>query len=154
MSEPKQQDAEPVKSKQESSKHIDYSHEVNVDKNIPLRYLWLGLGLLCTGLGFIGAFLPVMPTTVFLLLAAYFFARSSPKFYNWIMNHKVFGQFIRDWRAGLGIPMRAKILAVSMIVLTIGYSITVVPVIWVKVLLIITGVTLCSYLISRPTKKV
>ncbi len=142
------------KKKQTKQSQIDYSHEVKVDKNIPRRYLWLGLGLLCTGLGFIGAFLPVMPTTVFLLLAAYFFARSSPKFYNWIMNHKVFGPFIRDWRAGLGIPLRAKILAVSMIVLTIGYSITVVPVLWVKILLLMIGLTLCTYLISRPTKKV
>jgi len=142
------------KEKQTKESQIDYRHEVKVDENIPRRYLWLALGLLCTGLGFIGAFLPVMPTTVFLLLAAYFFARSSPRFYNWIMNHKVFGPFIRDWRAGLGIPLRAKILAVSMIVLTIGYSATVVPILWLKILLVLTGLSLCIYLTTRPTKKV
>ena len=86
-----------------------------------------GAGPPFTGLGFVGAFLPVMPTTVFLLLAAFFFARSSPRFYAWLLNNHTFGPFIRDWRAGLGMPLRAKILAVTLIVLTIGSSILIVP---------------------------
>ncbi|MEZ4605877.1 MAG: YbaN family protein [Deinococcales bacterium] len=75
---------------------------MKLDDNLPRRYLWFILGLFFTCLGFIGAFLPIMPSTVFLLIAAYFFARSSPRFYNWLLNHPVFGQLIRDWRRGLG----------------------------------------------------
>jgi uncharacterized membrane protein YbaN (DUF454 family) len=132
----------------------DYSHETKIVANPALRYLWLGLGLFFTGLGFIGAFLPVMPTTVFLLIAAYFFARSSRRFYNWLLNNPIFGQLIRDWRAGLGIPLRAKVMAITVIALTIGYSVYRVPLLWLKLVLLLTGVTLSLYLITRPTKTV
>lgn len=133
-------------------RYIDYSHETNLDKNTLRRYLWLILGLICVGLAFIGALLPIMPTTIFLILATFFFARSSPRFYNWIMNHKIFGSLIRDWRNGQGIPLNAKVLAVSIIVLTIGFSIIVTPLAVVKVILILIGSCLCIYLITRPTK--
>ena len=126
---------------------------MRVTDNRLLRGLWLVLGLLFTGLGFVGAFLPVMPTTVFLLLAAFFFARSSPRFYAWLLNNPAFGPFIRDWRAGLGMPLRAKVLAVTLIVLTIGSSILVISVLWVKVLLALIGVGVSAYLVTRPTKK-
>ena len=131
----------------------DYGPEMKVSSNRLLRGVWLVLGLLFTGLGFVGAFLPVMPTTVFLLLAAFFFARSSPRFYAWLLNNHTFGPFIRDWRAGLGMPLRAKILAVTLIVLTIGSSILIVPVLWVRLLLACVGVGVSAYLITRPTKR-
>ncbi len=132
---------------------VDYSHETKVANNPALRYLWLSLGFVFTGLGFVGAFLPVMPTTVFLLIAAYFFARSSPRFYNWLLNNPVFGQLIRDWRAGLGIPLRAKVMAVSLIALTIGSSaIFFVSAIIGKLILILVGLAVSFYLLSRPTK--
>ncbi len=131
----------------------DYSTEMRVTSNRLLRTLWLVLGLLFTGLGFVGAFLPVMPTTVFLLLAAFFFARSSPRFYAWLLNNPMFGPLIRDWRAGLGMPLRAKILAVGLIVLTMGSSILIIPLFWVKVMLAFIGVGVSAYLVTRPTKK-
>ena len=131
----------------------DYSLEMNVSSNRLLRGVWLVLGLLFTGLGFVGAFLPLMPTTVFLLIAAFFFARSSPRFYAWLLNNRMFGSLIRDWRAGLGMPLRAKILAVTLITLTTGSSILIVPVLWVRLLLACVGVGVSTYLITRPTKK-
>ena len=94
-----------------------------------------------------------MPTTVFLLIAAFFFARSSPRFYNWLLNNRAFGPLIRDWRAGLGLPLRAKVLAVSLIVVTVGSSALIVPIMWVKILLVLVGVGVCSYLLTRPTKR-
>ncbi len=133
---------------------IDYSHETNVTKNPALRYLWLILGFLCTGLGFLGYILPGLPGTVFILLATYFFARSSPKFYNWLLNNKMFGQLIRDWKDGKGIPLRAKILAVTLIVVTIGFSAYVIPNWIVKLIVILCGVAVSTYLITRPTKAV
>ena len=94
-----------------------------------------------------------MPTTVFLLIAAFFFARSSPRFYNWLLNNRAFGPLIRDWRAGLGLPLRAKVLAVSLIVVTVGSSALIVPIVWVKILLIFIGVGVSTYLLTRPTKR-
>ncbi len=93
-----------------------------------------------------------MPGTVFILIAVYFFARSSPRFYNWLLNNPIFGQLIRDWRAGKGIPRRVKIMAVLVVALTIGFSITVVPLMWVKISILLCGIGICLYLLTRPTK--
>lgn len=126
-----------------------------VTRNPLLRTLWLILGLFFTALGFIGALLPVMPTTVFLLIAAYFFARSSPRFYTWLLSNRTFGPLIRDWRAGLGIPRQAKITAITLITLTIGSSILFfVPSPIGKVILALVGVSVSAYLLTRPTKSV
>jgi uncharacterized protein len=135
-----------------SRPYIDYSHETKISKNPLLRYLWLALGFMFTGLGFLGYILPGLPGTVFILIAVYFFARSSPRFYNWLLNNPVFGQLIRDWRSGKGIPMQAKIIAVTVIALTIGFSALVIPNNLVKMIVLICGVGVSWYLLSRPTK--
>jgi uncharacterized protein len=118
-----------------------------------LRYLWLALGVIFTVLGFLGYILPGLPGTVFILIAVYFFARSSPRFYNWLLNNPVFGQLIIDWRSGQGIPLRAKILAVLLIILTIGFSVAVIPNRVIKLIVGCCGIGVCWYLISRPTKQ-
>ena len=131
---------------------IDYSHELKLTKNPLLRYVWMGLGFLFTGLGFLGYVLPGLPGTVFILMAVYFFARSSPRFYNWLLNNPVFGGLIRDWRAGLGLPLRAKILAITTICLTTGFSAYIISVWPVKILVLLCGVGVSIFLITRPTK--
>lgn len=77
-----------------------------------LRAIWLVLGLIFTGLGFVGAFLPVLPTVPFLLLAAACFARSSTRLETWLMTHRRFGPLLRDWREKGAIPLRGKIASV------------------------------------------
>lgn len=77
------------------------------------RLMWLGLGWLAFALGVIGAFLPIMPTTPFMLLAAAAFAKSSPRFHRWLMEHPTFGPPVRDWQAHGAISRRAKLLAVG-----------------------------------------
>lgn len=84
-----------------------------------LRGMWLALGFLCVGLGVVGAFLPLMPTTIFLILAASCFARSSPRFEAWLLDHPRFGPSLRAWRAEGAIPVRGKIAACAGI--TIGF---------------------------------
>ena len=84
------------------------------------RALYLVLGLLLVGLGAIGAVLPVMPTTIFLILAAACFARSSPRLEAWLLDHPRFGPTLRDWRANGAIRPRAKLAAFAG--MAVGYA--------------------------------
>lgn len=79
------------------------------------KYLLTGLGWSCVILGTIGVFLPLLPTTPFLLVAAWAFAKSSPRFRHWLVNHRILGPYIRDWREHRAIPLKAKFLAIAMI---------------------------------------
>ena len=109
------------------------------------QLLLIGLGSLCVGLGVIGIFVPVMPSTVFFLLAAYFYARSSQRFYDALLNNRWFGAYIRNYRAGRGIPLRQKVFTLVVLWLTLGYTgIFVVSSVWVRLILaaIAVGVTL------------
>jgi uncharacterized protein len=130
----------------------DYSHETRVTKNPILRYIWLGLGLLFVGIGFINFFIPGLPSTVFILIAVYFFARSSPRFYNWLLNNRIFGELIRDWRAGKGLSLKAKLMAVSVIAITIAFSVVAIQTPIVKWIVALCGVGVSLYLWTRPTK--
>jgi uncharacterized protein len=139
-----------VKPKQE---FIDYSHETKITTNPVLRFVWLGLGLIFTGLGFVGYVVPGLPGTVFILIAVYFFARSSPRFYNWLLNNKFFGELIRDWRAGKGLSLKAKIMAISVIAVTILISLLTIPNAVIKMIAALCSVGVSIYLWTRPTKK-
>ncbi len=86
-----------------------------MDRKIRLiRLLWLIAGLVLAGIGLVGLLLPVMPGTVFLIMALACFARSSPRLETWFLNHKRFGSTLRQWRATGAIPTKAKALALSM----------------------------------------
>ncbi len=87
-----------------------------------MRFLWAGLGTICVGLGVIGAFLPLLPTVPFLLLATFLFANSSPRLHNWIVSHRHFGPMIEDWTRSGAIRPRAKRLATLSIVFVFGVS--------------------------------
>lgn len=78
-----------------------------------MRHLYLGLGWGFVALGFVGAFLPVLPTTPFLILAAGCFARSSDRLEAWLLGHPRFGPLLRAWRDRGAIPRRAKLMAVA-----------------------------------------
>ncbi|MEE4450558.1 YbaN family protein [Novosphingobium resinovorum] len=84
------------------------------------RIGWLLLGFLCVGLGFVGAFLPVMPTTIFMILAAGCFARSSPRLEAWLFDHPRFGPALRAWRTEGAISRAGK--RAACIGIAIGYG--------------------------------
>jgi uncharacterized membrane protein YbaN (DUF454 family) len=118
------------------------------------RTIWLALGCLCVGLGFVGAFLPLMPTTIFLILAAGCFARSSPRLEAWLFNHPRFGPALRDWRAEGAISRRGKFLACSgmalgFILFWLGARPNLVPELAVGAVLAVCA----AIVLSRPTPK-
>jgi uncharacterized membrane protein YbaN (DUF454 family) len=86
------------------------------------RYLWLLLGLAATGCGIIGAVLPLLPTTPFLLVAAYAFARSSPRLHAWLLDHPQFGPLISNWQAHGAIASSVKITAIIVMLGALGLS--------------------------------
>ena len=86
------------------------------------RWLWALFGWIAFGTGFVGMFVPVLPSTVFFIIAAGCFARSYPRWERWLLGLPRIGPLIREYRAGLGMPRRAKIWAISMIVVAIAAS--------------------------------
>jgi uncharacterized membrane protein YbaN (DUF454 family) len=119
-----------------------------------VRTVWLVLGCVCVGLGFIGAFLPLMPTTVFLILAAACFARSSPRLETWLLNHPRFGPGLRAWRAEGAISRRNKALAcggmaLGFILFWLGARPSLAPELAVGGALAICA----AIVLSRPTPK-
>ena len=86
------------------------------------RHGYLALGWVCLGLGITGLFLPVMPTTVFVLVAAWAFARSSPRLHAWLREHPRFGESLIAWEEHRAMPRRAKRVALAM--LAVSWAIT------------------------------
>jgi uncharacterized protein len=105
----------------------------------------VAVGTLFVALGILGMFLPVLPTTPFLLLAAFCYSRSSSRFLHWLTTNRWCGSYIRNYREGRGIPMHQKVATISLMWLSIGWTVLVaVSLWWVRVLLlgIAVGVTI------------
>ncbi|MNS76500.1 Inner membrane protein YbaN [compost metagenome] len=117
-----------------------------------VRAGWLVLGLIFVGLGFIGAFVPLMPTTIFLILAAACFTRSSPRLEAWLLNHPRFGPTLRAWRAEGAAPRGAKIAACLGMALGYGlFWLAVRPGLWLG-LAVASVVAACAlFVVSRPS---
>lgn len=116
--------------------------------------LYVILGSVSLALGILGIFLPLLPTTPFLLLTATLYFKSSPRLYGWLINHKQFGPYIRNFRENRAIPLRVKIFSVSLLWLTILYSaFFVVPHIWLKVVLIVVAAGVTRHILSFKTLK-
>ncbi len=108
------------------------------------KILFIILGIICSLIGTIGIFIPVLPTTPLLLLAAWFFVRSSDSLYDWLLNHKVLGIYIRSYIKYRGVDKKYKFFAIIMVWVTILFSTTLVDKLILKVLLIaiMLGVTI------------
>jgi len=87
-----------------------------------IRRVWIGAGTLLVGLGTLGMFLPLLPTTPFLLLAAACYARGSKRFYNWLLSNRWFGNYIKNYRERKALPLRIKAFSIILLWATIGYS--------------------------------
>lgn len=118
-----------------------------------VRTLLLACGFLAVGLGVAGIFLPVLPTTPFMLLAAACFARSSPRFHRWLLAHRTFGPIVGEWERHRAIPWRAKLWAIGLMSATLAASIVFfVKNPWAQGGLAVMGVALAVWLYRIPSR--
>lgn len=117
------------------------------------RWAFVTLGWLCVGFGVIGAVLPVLPTTPFLLVAAWAFARSSRRFHDWLIDHPRLGPPVRAWRQHRVVPLRAKIAALSTMLASLTYVTFFLADDWTLPLAAGTPMALTAlWLLTRPSR--
>ena len=121
--------------------------------NIPLRkWLLVTAGSLSLSLGVLGIFLPLLPTTIFLLIAAACFARSSDRLYNWLITHKWFGPYIRNWREHKAITRRTKIVTLVVLWGTLAISAFVATDnLFVRLALLVVGIGVSAFILHMKT---
>ncbi len=119
--------------------------------NPALRWTLLISGLLATALGVIGIFLPILPTVPFLLLALACFARSSERFYTWLLDHAHFGPIIRPYNNGQGMTRASKFKAIALVWASISLSaFYLIETVWVRWLLLLIACGVTFYLLRLP----
>lgn len=120
-----------------------------------MRIFLIIVGSVSLVLGILGMFLPLLPTTPFLLLSAAVWVKASPALYQWLLNHKVFGEYIRNFREHRAIPLRVKIISVSLVWLTIGYCIFAVvdEWWWAQMLMTLLAIGISWHILSFKTLK-
>ena len=110
------------------------------------------LGSLSLALGIIGIFVPLLPTTPFLLLTAALYFKASPRLYNWLIQQKHLGPYIRNYRENKAIPLRAKIISLLLMWGTMTYCIFfLIPLLWVKVVLFLVAAGVTYHILSFKT---
>ena len=116
-----------------------------------MKTICIILGTVSLALGILGIFLPLLPTTPFLLLTAF---KGSPRLYQWLLNQKHLGPYIRNFRENKAIPLRAKIISLVLMWGTMLYCIFfLVPLVWVKILLFLIAVGVTYHILSFKTLK-
>lgn len=124
----------------------------NKKGQLVLKAVYVITGLLMTGLGFLGIFLPLLPTTPFLLLAAWLFSRSSPRFNDWLLTNKWFGSYIKNYREKKGISIKNKIISVTTLWITIlTTAVFFITSVWVRIVLGLIAATVTFHIVSFKT---
>lgn len=111
------------------------------------------LGFICVGLGALGIFLPVLPTTPFLLLASWLFWRSNPKWREWLLNNEYLGQYIDSYVKYHAVPLKSKMTTIVILWLTIGVSVALVQIFWVRLFLFGIAVAVTVHVLMLKTLK-
>ena len=116
--------------------------------NSAKKAILVAAGSLCLGLAVLGVFLPLLPTTPFLLLASACYVRSSERLHGWLMGNRMLGGYIRNFSERRGIPLRARVTTVVLLWLPLLYSVYRLDLLWLELILVLMGVT-WSVLILR-----
>lgn len=120
-----------------------------------MRLAFLTIGILSLALGFLGIFLPLLPTTPFILLSAYCFAKSSPRLYQWLTSNKTFGPIILEWQQHRTLPRKIKKRAVYLIIATFAVTIIFfINKIYLQFLLLLLASILVTYILRIPSRDV
>ncbi len=116
------------------------------------KALLIFAGTVCVALGVLGMFLPLLPTTVFLLMAAYCYSRSSERFHTWLLNNRLFGGYIKNYQSGRGISLRQKITTTLTLWISIGFSIWILAAsFWINLLLLAIAIGVSLHLVLLKT---
>jgi len=118
-----------------------------------IRILFNIVGTLAVILGLIGIFVPLLPTTPFLLLASACYMRGSERMARWMVTNRLFGRYLRDFQHGMGIPLKTKIWALTVLWVSLGISAWVIPLPWVRPFLLVPGIGVTIYLWRYKTRR-
>lgn len=117
------------------------------------RIIYITIAFISLGLGFLGAFLPILPTTPFAILSAYLFSKSSPRLHAWILKSPLLGPLIQQWEQHGIIRLRAKIFSTVMIVPLFAYTLIFVNVhLVVKIIVTLIGISVLTFIWTRPSR--
>ena len=137
-----------------TSPYDEFSDQLNVSRSAVARTVYALLGFVFLAIGIAGFYTPILPGTVNLLAAAYFFSMSSERMFRWMMTNRIFGRQLRDYRAGLGIPRTVKIAAVASIGLSVALTVTLAitnP--WGRAAMVLFGLYGVWFILTRPTRE-
>lgn len=128
------------------NKQFTKESEIDKTKKCVKRLIFLG-GFISLILGIIGIVLPILPTTPFLLLASAAFAKSSERFHKWLLNNKILGAYIKNYREGKGLPLKIKLITISFLWITIIISILLLmKLFWVQIVLICIAIAVSIHI--------
>ncbi len=135
-------------------KHKDYLHITRLSPNKYVRVLLMIAGTFFVAVGLIGIVLPILPTTPFLLLAAACYSKSSKRCHDWLLTNRLFGNYIRNYLEGNGIPMRVKLSTIAFLWVTISISaFFFVDTFWVRILLLVIAICVTVHILALRTLK-
>ncbi|WP_208589104.1 YbaN family protein [Gracilibacillus suaedae] len=118
------------------------------------RTLWIIGGSLSLVTGLIGIIVPLLPTTPLVLLAGFCYGKSSPRLYAWLMTNPYFGHYIADYKSGKGVPLRIKVFAVTVVWTSVLFTLTVIPLLLVKVFILGIAIFVTLFIFTSPLLKV
>ncbi|MBK8982791.1 MAG: YbaN family protein [Ignavibacteria bacterium] len=128
------------------------STEYNISQNSFLRWILLLSGIILTSIGILGIFVPLLPTTIFFILAAWCFARSSEKFHKWLHHNKYFGKYLNDYSSGNGMTVKSKVFSISLLWIGIIVSaFLLTDLIYIRILLFLIAIGVSWHLLAIKT---
>lgn len=130
-------------------------NEIKINNmSVVYKYFYLTSGTLLVAVGVVGIFLPLLPTTIFLILASYCFVKSSPKANNWLRNHKILGDYVKNYQDKSGLTIKSKVINVVLLWISITISaFFFTDVLYVKLVLFLIAIAVTIHLLMIKTKQ-